>query len=88
MQLQRSEIYKLKTLKLSTKVNISNDGDNWTIGYKVAHRVMMMTFTIGEEFEDMKPFFEEVSKVEFIFRSQFGHDCGCILFREWGYGNK
>ena len=47
------------------KVNISNDGDNWTIGYKIAHRVMMMTFVIGEEFDDMKPFSEEVSKVHF-----------------------
>ena len=49
------------------KVNISNDGDNWTVGYKIAHRVMMMSFTIGEEFDDMKPFSEEVSKVIFGF---------------------
>ena len=51
---------------MSSKVNISNDGDNWTIGYKIAHRVMMMTFVIGEEFDDMKPFSEEVSKVDFL----------------------
>ena len=26
----------------------------------------MMTFVIGEEFDDMKPFSEEVSKVDFL----------------------
>ena len=57
--------YKALIFDIYKKVNISNDGDNWTIGYKVAHRVMMMTFTIGEEFDDMKPFSEEVSKVKF-----------------------
>lgn len=47
------------------QVEISVDGETWTITYKVAVRSMSISFELDQEFEEINPMTGEESKVGF-----------------------
>ena len=51
------------------QVKIENDGDNWTLRYKIQMMTMAMEFTIGQEFEENNPLLGETIKVRIFLKT-------------------
>jgi len=53
---------RMMMAKSEPMVKIENDGDNWTLRYKIQMMTMAMEFTIGQEFEENNPLLGETIK--------------------------